>query len=179
MPKATTPTSHHPNINCRAFQGSYYVPPPGLFHREFGYAIDVRCQCPPNHPQPLDRSCRRLPSCKNNGFRSLIDPRKCLCLQPFFGDRCEKHCDQGQRHRGLDGRDYCSCTPFYKGEECRELVCLNGGREEAGRCTCPSQFVGFHCEMDTNRTGNIHDYAASQLNYGTGGKGWERVFEGF
>lgn len=43
--------------------------------------------------------------------------------------------------------------PFYQGLECREMVCLNGGREDNGRCICPPQYLGYHCEIDTNRTG--------------------------
>jgi hypothetical protein len=36
----------------------------------------------------------------NNGFRSLLDPHRCFCLEPFFGERCEKFCDRGRRMRG-------------------------------------------------------------------------------
>ncbi|KIH45482.1 hypothetical protein ANCDUO_24477, partial [Ancylostoma duodenale] len=32
------------------------------------------------------------------------------------------------------------------------MVCLNGGVEVHGRCTCPPTFVGYHCEVDANRT---------------------------
>lgn len=52
----------------------------------------------------LDRSCRRLPACANSGIRSLMDPRRCFCLDPFFGDRCEKVCDQGRRVKGMAKR---------------------------------------------------------------------------
>uniref|UniRef100_A0A915D744 EGF-like domain-containing protein n=1 Tax=Ditylenchus dipsaci TaxID=166011 RepID=A0A915D744_9BILA len=151
-------------LNCRVFHGSYYIPPPTIFNLEqFNYAIQVVCKCPEVGPNShvLDRNCRRLPTCKNNGFRSLIDPRKCLCIQPFFGYHCEKFCDQGQRIRGLNGRDYCSCSAYYKGLECREMVCLNGGHEDNGRCICPSQFLGYHCEIDTNRTGHSVEYPSN------------------
>ncbi|EPB66630.1 hypothetical protein ANCCEY_14279 [Ancylostoma ceylanicum] len=53
---------------------------------------------------------------------------------------------------GVDGRSYCSCLPFYQGEQCTDMVCLNGGVEVHGRCTCPPTFVGYHCEVDANRT---------------------------
>ncbi|KAI1720626.1 sushi, von Willebrand factor type A, EGF and pentraxin domain-containing protein 1 [Ditylenchus destructor] len=154
------------NLNCRVFHGSYSLPAPAVFNLEqLSYAIQVICKCPEigTTGHVLDRNCRRLPACKNNGFRSLIDPRKCLCLQPFFGTHCEKICDQGQRLRGLNGRDYCSCSPFYKGVECREMVCLNGGREENGRCICPAQYLGYHCEIDTNRTGT-HEFGHTNPN---------------
>ncbi|KAF7634651.1 hypothetical protein Mgra_00005899 [Meloidogyne graminicola] len=99
-------------------------------------------------------SCRRLPSCQNNGFRSLLDPKQCFCLEPFFGERCERICDRGRRLRGMDGRDYCNCLPFYHGIECREPICLNGGRSlfDARGCECLPPFIGFHCEFDGNRT---------------------------
>lgn len=154
------------NLNCRVFHGSYSLPAPAVFNLEqLSYAIQVICKCPEigTAGHVLDRNCRRLPACKNNGFRSLLDPRKCLCLQPFFGTHCEKICDQGQRLRGLNGRDYCSCSPFYKGIECREMVCLNGGREDNGRCVCPAQYLGYHCEIDTNRTG-AHEFGHTNSN---------------
>jgi hypothetical protein len=77
----------------------------------------------------------------------------CICPTPFFGDRCEKYCDQGQRLKSHTGKNYCSCVPYYQGEECRDLVCLNGGREENGRCVCLQQYLGYHCEINTNHSG--------------------------
>lgn len=103
---------------------------------------------------------------------------QCACIEPFFGELCEKTCDQGQilkslyltinylrTYSGGDGRAYCSCTPFYQGEQCSEMVCLNGGTdcldrihgtrsgvEMNGRCSCPSPYLGYHCEVDSNRS---------------------------
>jgi hypothetical protein len=140
-------------LNCRVFSVKYWIPPETSF-LDLAYSVDVVCDCPDvGGGHLLDRNCRKLPGCKNNGVRSLADPRRCVCPQPFFGDNCERFCDQGQRLKGPDGRDYCSCVPFYQGLECREMVCLNGGREENGRCICPPQYLGYHCEIDTNRTG--------------------------
>lgn len=51
-----------------------------------------------------------------------------------------------------NGQDYCSCVPFYQGEECKDMVCLNGGTQVEQRCICPPGFLGYHCEIDTNRT---------------------------
>ncbi|PAV75949.1 hypothetical protein WR25_13187 [Diploscapter pachys] len=53
---------------------------------------------------------------------------------------------------GTDGHKYCSCLPFYQGQECNRMVCLNGGIEVTNRCQCPQYFLGYHCEIDTNRT---------------------------
>jgi hypothetical protein len=33
------------------------------------------------------------------------------------------------------------------------MVCLNGGREEGRRCVCQQQYLGYHCEINTNNTG--------------------------
>lgn len=48
----------------------------------------------------LDRSCRRLKPCINNGHRSFSSNSECICPEPYFGEQCEKYCDQGQRMRG-------------------------------------------------------------------------------
>ncbi|PAV88951.1 hypothetical protein WR25_24385 [Diploscapter pachys] len=53
---------------------------------------------------------------------------------------------------GTDGHKYCGCLPFYQGQECNRMVCLNGGIEVTNRCQCPQYFLGYHCEIDTNRT---------------------------
>lgn len=100
----------------------------------------------------LDRHCRKLAPCKNNGYRSQSLGMLCVCIEPFFGEYCDKICNQGQVLKGVDGRSYCSCLPFYRGERCTEMVCLNGGVEVNGRCTCPRSYAGFHCEIDANRT---------------------------
>lgn len=108
---------------CRLFKGSFLLPQPGLLFGlsvELSYAAYVVCKCPEHGlGHALDRQCRRLPNCLNNGFRSLLDPRRCFCLggrngkinifkyngnwhsEPFFGDRCEKMCDRGRRIRGM------------------------------------------------------------------------------
>uniref|UniRef100_A0A914KV41 EGF-like domain-containing protein n=1 Tax=Meloidogyne incognita TaxID=6306 RepID=A0A914KV41_MELIC len=140
--------------NCRLFKGSFMLPQ-SIFGIpvELSYASHVICRCPElalGHA--LDRSCRRLPKCQNNGFRSLLDPRRCFCLEPFFGERCEKFCDRGRRVHGPDGIDYCSCTSFYRGEECKEPICLNGGRPLLDGCVCKPHFFGPHCEFDGNLT---------------------------
>ncbi|CAJ0573648.1 unnamed protein product, partial [Mesorhabditis spiculigera] len=58
----------------------------------------------------------------------------------------------------MDGREYCSCVPFYQGEECREMLCLNGGVETDRKCQCPPSFLGYHCEIDANRTTHGNRY---------------------
>ncbi|VDM55244.1 unnamed protein product [Angiostrongylus costaricensis] len=78
----------------------------------------------------LDRQCRKLAPCKNNGYRSQPLGMLCVCIEPFFGEYCDKICNQGQVLKGVDGRSYCSCLPFYRGERCTEMVCLNGGTKE-------------------------------------------------
>ncbi|KAI6189668.1 Protein cueball [Aphelenchoides bicaudatus] len=143
-------------MNCRDYEVRYLAqrsPALSDSDNEFNEEIKLKCKCPDANAQTLDSNCRRLQNCKNNGFRSSTSHRHCVCPQPFFGERCEKYCDQGQRLKSHTGRDYCSCLPFYQGEECREMVCLNGGREENGRCICLQQFLGYHCEINTNHTG--------------------------
>lgn len=49
---------------------------------------------------------------------------------------------------GLDGKKYCSCNPFFEGNECHEAKCFNNGRSENGRCSCLPQFFGNHCELN-------------------------------
>ncbi|CAD5224642.1 unnamed protein product [Bursaphelenchus okinawaensis] len=140
------------DFNCQEFKVSYLA-------RRSRYLSDaeddtdeehnrIRCKCPVASDHMLDEHCRRLPACKNLGVRTVNN--KCLCPVPFFGDLCEKYCDQGQIITGQNGRNYCSCVPYYQGEECRDLICMNGGRETNGRCVCPRHYLGYHCEINTN-----------------------------
>lgn len=39
--------------------------------------------------------------CLNNGYRSFSSSSHCICPEPYFGEQCEKYCDQGQRMKGL------------------------------------------------------------------------------
>ncbi|VDO22878.1 unnamed protein product [Haemonchus placei] len=131
-------------------EGSFLLSATALFNFSFsGYG--VRCKCPET-ADVLDRHCRKLAPCQNNGYRSQSLGMICACSEPYFGEFCDKICDQGQILKGVDGRSYCSCLPFYQGEQCTDMVCLNGGVEMHGRCTCPPTFVGYHCEIDANRT---------------------------
>ncbi|KAK6758866.1 hypothetical protein RB195_016223 [Necator americanus] len=136
--------------HCRVFEGTFLLSAAALYNFSFtGYG--VQCKCPEN-TDVLDRHCRRLAPCQNNGYRSQSLGMMCACSEPYFGEFCDKICDQGQVLKGVDGRSYCSCLPFYQGEQCTDMVCLNGGVEVHGRCTCPPTFVGYHCEVDANRT---------------------------
>uniref|UniRef100_A0A0R3RSY1 EGF-like domain-containing protein n=1 Tax=Elaeophora elaphi TaxID=1147741 RepID=A0A0R3RSY1_9BILA len=138
---------------CRIYHGNYLLSASALFTFDDFTGIGVICKCPEVAANEyLDRSCRRLKPCLNNGHRSFGSNSYCICPEPYFGEQCEKYCDQGQRMRGADGRDYCACTPFYQGEECRNTVCLNGGTEARRQCLCPPNFLGYHCEIDANRT---------------------------
>ncbi|KAI6213780.1 Protein cueball [Aphelenchoides besseyi] len=145
-------------MNCRDFEVRYLARRLRVLSdtdNDLDAEVPLRCKCsetPTTHS--LDLNCRRLPDCKNHGVRASAAPHQCVCPVPFFGDRCEKYCDQGQRLIGHNGRNYCSCIPFYQGEECRDMLCLNGGREDNGRCICPPQYLGFHCEINTNHTGS-------------------------
>ncbi|VDM25921.1 unnamed protein product [Toxocara canis] len=139
--------------NCRLFQGNYLLSASALFNFNGLAGIGVTCKCPEaTETEQFDKNCRRLAPCLNNGYRAFSINVRCICPEPYFGEICEKYCDQGQRMKGADGRDYCGCVPFYQGEECREMVCLNGGTEMKQRCLCPPNFLGYHCEIDTNRT---------------------------
>uniref|UniRef100_A0A183CG43 EGF-like domain-containing protein n=1 Tax=Globodera pallida TaxID=36090 RepID=A0A183CG43_GLOPA len=87
----------------------------------------------------------------------------------------------GRRSRvcGPDGRDRCSCVPFYRGEECREAICLNGGRlSAAGHCECAAYFLGFHCEIDANRTipSRAHEFGTSRFQRFGGGDNGNEFF---
>uniref|UniRef100_A0A1I7TFK8 EGF-like domain-containing protein n=1 Tax=Caenorhabditis tropicalis TaxID=1561998 RepID=A0A1I7TFK8_9PELO len=137
--------------HCRVFQGTFLLSAAALYNSTF-ISYGVQCKCPDAEEQQLDQHCRRLPACQNGGYRSQSMGRRCSCPQPYFGEYCEKLCDQGQVLVGIDGHNYCSCLPFYQGETCSDLVCLNGGHEFRGRCSCPHNFVGYHCEIDTNKT---------------------------
>ncbi|CAD5231826.1 unnamed protein product [Bursaphelenchus xylophilus] len=141
-------------FNCRDFRISYLARRSRYLSdseddAEDG-AIRIRCKCPTANEHIVDDHCHRLPPCKNLGVRGSNN--KCICPVPFFGELCDKYCDQGQRVSGHNGKDYCSCVPYYQGEECREMVCLNGGRESNGRCVCPRHYLGYHCEINTNAT---------------------------
>ncbi|TKR70206.1 hypothetical protein L596_022258 [Steinernema carpocapsae] len=143
--------SNEGETNCRAYQGEYLISATAIFRTLKGSG--VRCKCPDTNGQHrLDRFCRKMPPCLNKGTRMFSGSMKCICPEPYFGDRCQKYCDQGQRIKGADGRDYCSCVPFYQGEECRDMVCLNNGTIKNGRCHCPANFLGYHCEIDTRGT---------------------------
>jgi hypothetical protein len=106
-------------MNCRDYEVRYMAQRTSELSDsdiEFDAEIKLKCKCAETSPpHTLDSNCRRLLSCKNNGFRSPNAPHHCVCPQPFFGERCEKYCDQGQRLKSHNGRDYCSCVPFYQG----------------------------------------------------------------
>lgn len=136
--------------HCRVFEGSFLLSATALFNYSFS-SYGVQCKCPESS-MPLDRHCRQLPPCRNNGYRSLSMAGQCACTEPYFGELCEKTCDQGQILKSADGRAYCSCLPFYQGEQCTDMVCLNGGVEAHGRCSCPPSYLGYHCEVDSNRS---------------------------
>ncbi|GMT09257.1 hypothetical protein PFISCL1PPCAC_554, partial [Pristionchus fissidentatus] len=137
---------------CRVFEGNFLLAATALFKLRSFTGYGVQCKCQGDAAVALDKHCRKLPPCQNNGYRSFSLNMRCACPEPFFGDFCDKYCDQGQKLKGVDGRDYCSCVPFYQGEECRDMVCLNGGVESGRRCACPPNFLGYHCEIDANRT---------------------------
>uniref|UniRef100_A0A0N5B0C8 EGF-like domain-containing protein n=1 Tax=Syphacia muris TaxID=451379 RepID=A0A0N5B0C8_9BILA len=148
--------------NCRVFRGRYLLSAESFFHLSgLNWFNDdgVICKCPDvGRKQLLDKNCRALPPCQNRGNRSFSLKFRCICPEPYFGEYCEKYCDQGTRMKDPSGRDYCSCVPFYQGEECKEMVCLNGGTQGEQRCTCPPGFLGYHCEIDTNRTSTSSRY---------------------
>ncbi|VDO91854.1 unnamed protein product [Heligmosomoides polygyrus] len=140
--------------HCRVFEGTFLLSASALFNFSFsGYGVQCKC---PDAKEVLDGHCRKLAPCQNNGYRSRSLGMLCACSEPYFGELCDKVCDQGQILKGVDGRSYCSCLPFYQGEQCTDMVCLNGGGylgvEVHGRCTCPPTYVGYHCEIDANRT---------------------------
>lgn len=143
--------------NCRNFNGKFYISPTHFFEKHLlQHKNLITCKCPNvGIDGILDRNCRKLPECKNKGYRAITGSKKCICQKPFFGNTCEKLCDQGQPMKDQNGNDYCSCIPFYQGEECKDIICLHGGKDDGnGKCICPSQFLGYHCEIDTNKTGS-------------------------
>ncbi|CAJ0948294.1 unnamed protein product, partial [Mesorhabditis belari] len=141
-----------PAEGCRVFEGDFLLAAYALFNLNTYTGYGVKCKCPEDPNTPVDAHCRPLPSCLHGGRRSLSFGGRCLCPDPYFGELCEKFCEQGQKLKGMDGREYCSCVPFYQGEECRDMLCLNGGMESNRKCSCPPTFLGYHCEIDTNRT---------------------------
>uniref|UniRef100_A0AC34FLG1 EGF-like domain-containing protein n=1 Tax=Panagrolaimus sp. ES5 TaxID=591445 RepID=A0AC34FLG1_9BILA len=156
--------SNGEETNCRTFNGKFYISPTHFLEGNLPRRNIVTCKCPNVGANgELDKNCRRLPDCRNKGIRAYSGSRKCLCQRPFFGNQCEKLCDQGQPMKDTSGNDYCSCIPFYQGEECKQIVCLHGGREESGRCICPPQFLGYHCEIDTNKTGGGNGLTGSRF----------------
>ncbi|VBB32265.1 unnamed protein product [Acanthocheilonema viteae] len=151
--RTTGATKERVTSKCRIYHGSYLLSASTLFTFDDFTGIGVVCKCPEVPANEyLDRNCRRLKPCLNNGHRPLNSNSYCICPEPYFGARCEKYCDHGQRMRGADGRDYCACTPFYQDEECRNIVCLNGGTQMRHQCLCPPNFLGYHCEIDANHT---------------------------
>uniref|UniRef100_A0A915PQC2 EGF-like domain-containing protein n=1 Tax=Setaria digitata TaxID=48799 RepID=A0A915PQC2_9BILA len=162
-----TPREKVVDSKCRVYHGSYLLSASALFTFDDFSGVGVACKCPEVPANEyLDRNCRRLKPCLNNGHRSFSSSPHCICPEPYFGEQCEKYCDQGQRMRGADGSDYCGCTPFYQGEECRNIVCLNGGTEIRRHCRCPPNFLGYHCEIDANRTSvmsRFHGYREQSI----------------
>lgn len=143
-------TSNVDKDRCRVFEGTFIISAAALFNFSFtGYGVQCKC---PDTTEALDRHCRKLAPCQNNGYRSQSLGMLCVCIEPFFGEFCDKVCNQGQVLKRVDGRSYCSCLPFYQGERCTDMVCMNGGVEVHGRCTCPQNYAGFHCEIDANRS---------------------------
>uniref|UniRef100_A0A915AUC4 EGF-like domain-containing protein n=1 Tax=Parascaris univalens TaxID=6257 RepID=A0A915AUC4_PARUN len=87
--------------NCRLFQGRYLLSASALFNFNGLSGIGVMCNCPEGvGEEQLDKSCRRLSPCLNNGRRAFSLNIRCICPEPYFGDYCEKYCDQGQRMKG-------------------------------------------------------------------------------
>ncbi|KAE9554513.1 hypothetical protein FO519_002269 [Halicephalobus sp. NKZ332] len=168
------------SANCRNFNGKFYISPSHFFEDNIIPRNNfVTCKCPNvGLNGQLDKNCRKLPDCKNKGIRATSGSRKCLCHRPFFGETCEKLCDQGQPMKDLAGNDYCSCATYYQGEECKQMVCLHGGREENGRCICPPQFLGYHCEIDTNKTGQTGIPGTRFQRFGDQGEMFTRDISG-
>ncbi|KAK6019627.1 hypothetical protein OSTOST_14732, partial [Ostertagia ostertagi] len=84
--------------HCRVFEGSFLLSATALFNFSFsGYG--VRCSCPET-VDVLDRHCRKLAPCQNNGYRSQSLGMICACSEPYFGELCDKICDQGQILKG-------------------------------------------------------------------------------
>uniref|UniRef100_A0A1I7Z5B7 EGF-like domain-containing protein n=1 Tax=Steinernema glaseri TaxID=37863 RepID=A0A1I7Z5B7_9BILA len=79
----------------------------------------------------------------------------CPCPPSYFGERCEKYCDNGILVTSVGGTQFCSCVLDYYGEECKDITCLNNGTKNklTGRCDCTSNFMGYRCE--TNITNMI------------------------
>uniref|UniRef100_A0A0K0FKH8 EGF-like domain-containing protein n=1 Tax=Strongyloides venezuelensis TaxID=75913 RepID=A0A0K0FKH8_STRVS len=140
---------------CKLFSGNFtilekYAKQPRLLDL---YNATCKCQNQKYYPEiVLDSSCRQLPKCLNNGYRSFHSNNKCKCPQPFFGYLCEKKCEKGSLYKDHFGIDICSCHPYYQGSECSEIICLNGGSRIHDKCACLNQFLGYHCEIDTNST---------------------------
>ncbi|CAJ0561132.1 unnamed protein product, partial [Mesorhabditis spiculigera] len=147
-----------PAESCRVYEGEFLLAAYALFNLNSYTGYGVRCKCSQADSSAVDAHCRPLPPCLHGGRRSLSYGGKCVCPDPYFGENCEKICDQGQKLKGMDGREYCSCVPFYQGEECREMLCLNGGVETDRKCQCPPSFLGYHCEIDANRTTHGNRY---------------------
>ncbi|CEF63068.1 Hypothetical protein SRAE_1000133300 [Strongyloides ratti] len=140
---------------CKLFNGNFTISEKYITQNHLLYSYNATCKCKNQDNFPdilLDSSCRQLPKCLNNGYRSFHSNNKCKCPQPYFGYICEKKCEQGFLYKDHFGSDICSCNPYYQGSECTEIVCLNGGTRIHDKCICLNQFLGYHCEIDTNNT---------------------------
>uniref|UniRef100_A0AC35TJQ4 EGF-like domain-containing protein n=1 Tax=Rhabditophanes sp. KR3021 TaxID=114890 RepID=A0AC35TJQ4_9BILA len=147
---------YDPQDRCKMYQGNFTIHAHLLTQPHALSAFNATCECPPYPIQInflMDRSCRKLPKCLNNGYRSLASQNKCICPEPYFGNQCEQKCHQGKRYFSQHNKEECVCMPFYQGPECIDFYCVNGGTKIQNRCMCPSpQFLGHYCEIDTNKT---------------------------
>uniref|UniRef100_A0A0K0E8L7 EGF-like domain-containing protein n=1 Tax=Strongyloides stercoralis TaxID=6248 RepID=A0A0K0E8L7_STRER len=124
---------------CKLFNGNFTILEKYVLQNHLLDLFNATCKCinqNNNSDIVLDSSCRQLPKCLNNGYRSFHSNNKCRCPQPYFGYICEKKCEQGILYKDHFGSDICSCHPYYQGSECKDIICLNG----------------YHCEIDTNNT---------------------------
>ena len=78
----------------------------------------------------------------------------CVCSHPYVGPNCEFHVCGSTKdiicHNGgtcIQEDVTCICRPGYEGlrceqDMCKEIICLNGGICEMGKCQCPDGFKG-------------------------------------
>uniref|UniRef100_A0A0N4ZSX8 EGF-like domain-containing protein n=1 Tax=Parastrongyloides trichosuri TaxID=131310 RepID=A0A0N4ZSX8_PARTI len=143
------------NVECKLYNGNFTIKKSIFIQSNTLNLFNVSCKCKTSSVYPevvLDSSCLELPKCLNHGYRSFHSNNRCKCPQPYFGKICEKKCVQGSLYKDQYGNDICNCLPYYQGSECTEIICLNGGTRIHDRCSCQNQFLGYHCEIDTNRT---------------------------
>lgn len=104
-----------------------------------------KCACYPGYVGvgcehiSCERNCSDVGDCSINPDHSV----SCKCWDPYFGDICDKKCENGKVDNGT-----CVCDPCYSGQTC-SLECTGNGQCNNGICLCNQGWGLTLCDKET------------------------------